>query len=69
MKELLLPASNMVSFIGGFLFCFWIIRKAREKLLDVPKSRVTVQDIAEWIKRKQKSDELLSVAREMIRKA
>lgn len=65
MNELLLPASNMLSFIGGFLFCFWILHKAKEKLLDVPKSSVTVQDIADWIKRKKKTEQLLDEAREM----
>lgn len=64
MRELLLPASNMLSFIGGFLFCFWILRKAKEKLLDVPKTSVTVQEINEWVKRKEQTDALLSVARE-----
>jgi hypothetical protein len=64
MRELLFPLSNFLSFVGGALFSFWLLRKAKEKLLDVPESNVTVQDIAEWVKRKSETDALIAAARE-----
>jgi hypothetical protein len=61
MRDLIGP----FSFLGGFLFCLWMMLKMKKKLLDVPKTSVTVQDIAEWVKRKQETDQLLATAREM----
>jgi len=65
MSELTPNALDIFFFLGGFLFCMFLFLKAKKKLLDVPKGSVTVQDIAEWVKRRQETDELLATARNM----
>ena len=65
MKELLWSAIAPLCFVGGFVTCIAILHKMKNKLLDVPKENVTVQDITEWVKRKRETDALLALAKEM----
>jgi len=65
MKELLWSAVAPLCFVGGFITCMVILHKMKNKLLDVPRESVTVQDITEWVKRKQATDALLALAKEM----